>query len=112
MRKLPSVSLDERPRSRRVRLLAFGILSLLVVFAPVIYESALLSMASWQGLFGVYPHVQTPVLDAMGDAYHMATFDFRQWAHGIFNRTPWKTSYVIPFAIFWTGVLALLLRKC
>lgn len=112
MRKLPSVSLDNRPRIRRARIIAVVVLPLLLILSPVIYESAVLCVAGWQGLFGVYPQTHTPVLDALNSAYQTASFDASWWFRGIFNRTPWKSSYVIPFAIFWTGVLALLLRKC
>src|SRR5215212_9123534 len=111
MRKLPSISLDNRPHSRRVRVTAFLVITLLLILSPVIYESVLVCASRWQGLFGVYPNINTPVLDALGDGYKMATFDLKQWSRGIFHQTPWKSSYVIPFAIFWTGVLAMLLRK-
>jgi hypothetical protein len=112
MRKLSTVSIDNRPRVRKRRIMLMLILPPLLLLSPVIYESAVLCVANWQGLFGSHPHTSTPVLDVLGDAYQTTSHDFRLWSRGIFNRTPWRSSFVIPFAIFWTGVLALLLRKC
>src|SRR4051812_49239669 len=111
MRKLPTVSLDNRPRSRKRRVVGFLVITLLLVLSPVIYESSIVVAARWQGLFGVYPNVRTPVLDAITDNYQMATYDMKQWTRSIFHRTPWKSSYVIPIAIIFTGSLAMLMRK-
>jgi len=111
MRKISTVSLDNRPRTRKVRVTVFFVLTFLLILSPVIYESVLVCAGRWQAMFGVYPNVRTPVLDFLSDNWEMATFDLKHWSRGIFTRTPWKSSYVIPFAIFWTGVLALLLRK-
>jgi hypothetical protein len=91
--------------------MAFVVITLLLVLSPVIYESTLVVAARWQGLFGIYPNIRTPVLDAIGDNYQMATYDAKQWTRGIFHRTPWKSSYVIPIAIIFTGALATLMRK-
>jgi len=111
MRKLSTVSIDNRPRSRRMRVVGFLLITLLLVLSPVIYESTLVVAARWQGLFGTYPNVRTPVLDVIGDNYRIATYDLKQWSRSIFHRTPWKTSYVIPIAIIFTGSLAMLMRK-
>lgn len=112
MRKLTSVALDNRPKYRRGRLIAFVILPIALMLSPIVYESGVLCVAGWRGLFGAYPHTHTPVLDAISELYATASYDGKTWFRGIFNRTPWKSSFVIPFAIFWTGILALLLRKC
>jgi len=111
MRKLPTISLDNRPRTRRVRVASFLLIALLIVLSPVIYESGLVVAARWQGLFGSYPNIRTPILDAITDNYQMATFDIKQWTRSIFHRTPWKSSYVIPIAIIFTGALATLMRR-
>ena len=112
MRKLPSVTLDERPRTRRRRIVVFLVLTLLLVLSPILYETTIVTVAGWQGLFGVHPQTHTPVLDVLGDLYHTASFDAKAWTRGVFNRTPWKSSIVIPFAIFWTAALSMLLRRC
>ena len=112
MRKLPTVSLDQRPRIHKARLMAVVILPTVLILSPVLYESAILCAAGWQGLFGAYPQTHTPVLDVLTDAYQTARYDLKSMSRGIFNQTPWRSSFVIPFAIFWTGVLAMLLRKC
>jgi hypothetical protein len=111
MRKLQSVTADPRPRTRRSKATFFLVFSLLLMFSPIVYESGLRCYASWQGLFGTYPQIQTPVLDALNAGYETASFDLKQLTSGIFRQSPWKPSFVIPFAIFWTGVLAMLLRK-
>lgn len=87
------------------------VITFLLLLSPVLYEAGLLCVASWQGLFGVYPHVKTPVLDVLNGGYESVRFDLWQRFSGVFRQGGWKSSYVIPFAIFWTGVLALLLRK-
>ena len=87
------------------------VLSMFLILSPVMYEAGLLCFASWKGLFGAYPHVQTPVLDVLSGGYETASFDFKQMFSAVFRQSAWKASYVIPFAIFWTGVLAMLLRK-
>jgi|GEM_PF-5861594 len=111
MRKFPTSTFEDRPRSRRSRIslcLSLGFLALLL---PVLYDSSRLCLASWRGLFGTYSPVQTPVLDALSTSYQTVSQDVRSWTRSTFHQTPWKTSYVIPFAIFWTVVLSLLLRK-
>lgn len=111
MRKLATLSIDNRPKVRKARLMAAVILPIILILSPILYESAILCVASWQGLFGAYPQTNTPILNGLGNFYEMVSFDFKWWFHGVFNRTPWRSSFVIPFAIFWTAVLALLLRK-
>src|SRR5262249_9348814 len=111
MRKLQSVTVDPRPRARSSRVLSILVFTVFVLFSPIIYESGLRCYASWQGMFGAYPQIHTPVLDSLSAGFETASFDFKQWTGGIFRQSPWKPSYVIPFAVFWTGVLAMLLRK-
>ncbi|SIO62622.1 hypothetical protein SAMN05444166_7101 [Singulisphaera sp. GP187] len=111
MRKVASVTLEDRPKSCRGRLTAFVVLSLVLILSPVFYEAARLCYASWQGLFGAYPHVQTPVLDLLTGGYETTSHDLKQMFSGVFRRTPWNPSYVLTFALIWTSVLALLLRK-
>lgn len=91
--------------------MGFMVFSLILILSPIVYEAGLLCYASWQSLFGVYPHIQTPILDILSGGYQTASFDLKQMFSGIFRQSPWKSSYVITFAIFWTGVLAMLLRK-
>jgi len=52
MRKLPSVGIDDRKRTRRLRVTAFAILTLLLIASPVLYEATLVCLASWQTAFG------------------------------------------------------------
>jgi hypothetical protein len=111
MRKLPTVEIDNRPRFRKRRLFLIFVVVPLAILSPVIYEGSLLCIAGWQGLFGTHPRVETPILDSLTEGYRVANYDVKRWSRGFFNNTPWKSSYVIPFAIFWTGVLAMLLRK-
>ena len=83
-----------------------------MILSPILYESVIVCVAGWQGLlFGIHHQVQTPVLDVLGDFYQTTSFDFKWWVRGVFNRTPWRSSFVITFAIFWTAVLAMLIRK-
>jgi hypothetical protein len=112
MRKLPSVSIDERPRSPMRRATTMLVLFILLILSPVIYESGKLLYANWRSFLGTYTTVETPVLNAISDAWAETSVDLRNRYRGTFARTPWRASVVVPFAIFWTGVLAMLLRRC
>lgn len=111
MRKIAAVTLEDRPKRQRIRIMRWVVIALFLVLSPVFYEASLLCYASWKGLFGVYPHVQTPLLDILSGGYETASFDLKRMFSGVFRQSPWKSSYVIMFAAFWTGCLAMLLRK-
>ncbi len=91
--------------------MTLAVISLLLILSPLFYEAGLLCFASWKGLFGAYPHVQTPILDFLSGGYETARFDIRQMFSSLFRQGAWKSSHVITFAICWTGALAMLLRK-
>lgn len=91
--------------------MTLAVIFLLLILSPLFYEVGLLCFASWQGLFGAYSHVQTPILDFLSGGYETARFDIKQMLAGLFRQGGWKSSHVITFAICWTGVLAMLLRK-
>ena len=100
-----------------MRLTAAPLLSSVFVMAlsPILYEGTLLMVAGWQGLFGASCRTsRPPMLDFALEStpYHSASFDAPPLVPGrLLHATPWKSQYVIPFAIFWTGVLAMSLRR-
>ncbi len=111
MRKLASISVDDRPRRRGPR--AGALLALLLLaLSPVIYEAVLLVVAQWKGLFGVGMRVETPVLHRLESMLTLGRQELSLQTHGFFHQGTWSTSFVVLFALFWTGVLALMLRKC
>lgn len=111
MRKFRVSTFEDPPKSPRSRLGLYLVIVVLVLLSPVVWESARLCFASWQGLFGAAPRIQTPVLDALNGGFLTVSSDARRWVRGIFHQTPWKSSYVIPLAICWTAALSLLMRR-
>jgi hypothetical protein len=112
MRKFSSVSIDERPRRRGPRANTLLLAGTLLALSPVIYESVMLCVAQWKGFFGVSMRVETPVLHRLGSILDLGREEISLQTHAFFHQGTWSTSLVVLFALFWTGVLAMLLRKC
>ena len=111
MRKLSTVTIDDRPpRKRRVGLLLLA--GPLLTLSPFIYEFALVCVMRWKGMFGIGMQVKTPYLDAAGDFVTAGRSLVLLQSHSFFHQGAWSTTTVIGAAIFFTGTLAMLLRKC
>jgi hypothetical protein len=84
----------------------------LLACSPVIYEFGMLCVMRWKGLFGIGMNVETPVLDALGSLIFSGRYEVMHQTHSFFHQGTWSTPMVLLFALFWTGVLAVLLRRC
>ena len=112
MRKLLAQPLDDRPRRRRSwTSIALAVLIVLLI-SPVLYESTVVCVSRWKTLCGVPMTVETPVLDAIASEWETVRLELHWVSRHYFHDMSWKPSYVIPFALTSSGVLALALRKC
>ncbi len=110
MRKLVNPLFDDRPR-RRWRYSNLLPVALGLLLTPILYEASLLCVAEWRAMSGPIAPIHTPVFDAIRSAFLWARQDVGSFLSPAFHALPWRPAVVIPFAVFWTGVAAWLLRK-
>ncbi len=107
----PGIMDDSRkPRRRRVSAVLTIVLGLLV--SPLVYEGTLLCVVQWKMMYGPVETAKTPVLDYLAESYNQGSKDLGEILTPVFRTVPWKPAVVIPFAIAWTGLAALMLRRC
>lgn len=112
MRKLGQPEFGDGPGRRRWKYSSALTILVGILLLPVAYESGLLCYAQWAALRGPIPAVKTPVFNAIGDAARWVQSDLQDFARPVTRHTTWKSSYMIPFIMFWTVIAVLLLRKC
>jgi hypothetical protein len=61
---------------------------------------------------GVGMRVETPVIHRLSSMLALGRQEIVLQTHTFFHQGTWSTSFVVLFALFWTGVLAMLLHKC
>ena len=83
-----------------------------LLLSPFVYEATLIGLAQWRGMNGVAREARTPILDTLKHAFDDTRHEAENVFPLLFRRITWTPATVIPFAIFWTGLAALLLRKC
>lgn len=109
MSKHPAaLSEDRPPRSRRLRNAAAVCIGLMI--APLIYESALICVARWEGMSGLYTPPRTPVIDWVGSCWGECATWTRLKAGVWFQDPAWKAGPTITLALAWALVAAWLLR--
>lgn len=111
MRKLAQPLVDDGPRRKRFKY--SSVLTILVgfLFAPFAWESGLIGVARWRAMIGPTPTIRTPAFDAVGRAYQWARDDLEEFCRPMTRHSTWKSSYMIPFVIFWALIAVVLLRK-
>ena len=63
-------------------------------------------------MMGVSMPIRTPIFDAIGSGWETARLGLHTETRRYFHDITWKTSNIIPFALFWSWVMSLLIRKC
>ena len=113
MRKIPSILIDDRIRRRRRWSRFIVLLILALPVSPLALDLGKVSVARWGAICHYrVPDYETPALDAVhglfSDGVGATSFRYRQ----VFEQGRWNSMLVIPFAVFWTAALAMLLSRC
>jgi hypothetical protein len=111
MRKNSVGMLDDTPKPRRTRIGAILTILVGLLLAPLVHEGTKICVAQWKSMYGAVESPKTPVLDFLADTFKQGKQDLYETVTPTFRTLPWRPAVVIPFAIFWTGVAAMMLRR-
>jgi len=111
MRKFSPNLFDVTPPRRRSRTPAAIVILLGLLLSPLVFETTQLCTASWRGMTGTVPFVDTPMLNTLGSGLQSAGDDLRSTLSPVLRNLPWNPSYVVVFGLGWASLAALMLRR-
>ena len=111
MRKFSPNLFDDAPLRRRSRSPAVITILLGLLLCPLVFEATQLCTASWTGMTGNAPFVETPMLSTLGAGLQSAGDEIRTSLSPVLRKLPWNPSYVVVFGLGWASFAALMLRR-
>jgi hypothetical protein len=110
MRKLPRPHDPPPPSDGRSLRRSALVIVLGLALSPIVYESSAQCAAGWAAMYGSVRQVDTPVLDRLGRCMDALAGAAHETGERAFHALPWKPALVIPIALAWAALGALILR--